>query len=127
MFAHGSRLQEQEELLKAAQEKFKKEQEEMLRKQAELEAKLKKQMEETKALAANKEREMRQRSLLDEKLLKTIPLVNEANAISEELGKGMSFTVKLMANHLASSPPLKRAKGSQDEDDDDYEDDEIVS
>lgn len=37
-------------------------------------------------------------SLLDEKLLKTIPLVNEANAISDELGKMMSFSVKLMAN-----------------------------
>lgn len=37
-------------------------------------------------------------SILDEKLLKTIPLVNEANAMSDELDKKMMFAVKLMAN-----------------------------
>lgn len=42
--------------------------------------------------------ERRERSLLDEKLLKTIPLVNEANAIADELGKSMRFSIKLMAN-----------------------------
>ena len=36
-------------------------------------------------------------SLLDEKLLKTIPLVNEANAYSDELGVGIAFSVKLMS------------------------------
>ncbi len=37
-------------------------------------------------------------SLLDEKLLKTIPLVNEANAYADEMGMAVSFTVKLMSN-----------------------------
>lgn len=36
-------------------------------------------------------------SLLDEKLLKAIPLVNEANAYSEQLGVGLGFSVKLMS------------------------------
>ena len=43
-------------------------------------------------------RESRERSLLDEKLLKTIPLVNEANAVSDELKRGLNFETKLMAN-----------------------------
>ena len=37
-------------------------------------------------------------SLLDEKLLRLIPLVNEGNAIGEELSKGCRFAVKLLAN-----------------------------
>lgn len=68
------------------------------KRQEELEAKLQAQVEETKRLQLQKEKEMRERSLLDEKLLKTIPLVTEANAISDELGKGMVFEPKLMAN-----------------------------
>ena len=76
----------------------------MKRRQDELEARLQTQIRETEALQKSKEREMRQRSLLDEKLLKTIPLVNEANAISDELSKKMLFGVKLMAN------PHKRSK-----------------
>ncbi len=38
------------------------------------------------------------RSLLDEKLLRTIPLVNEANAYADEMTRGVVFTVKLMSN-----------------------------
>ena len=37
-------------------------------------------------------------SVLDEKLLKTIPLVAEANAMSDEMGRGLLFEPKLMAN-----------------------------
>ena len=44
----------------------------------------------------------RERTLLDEKLIKSIPLINEANAISDELQRGVSFGIKLMAG-LASS------------------------
>lgn len=51
--------------------------------------KLKAQIEETERMRRKKEKEARERSLLDEKLLKTIPLVNEANAMADELGKGM--------------------------------------
>ena len=36
--------------------------------------------------------------LADERLLRLIPLVNEGNAISEELTKGCRFSVKLLAD-----------------------------
>jgi Kinesin protein 1B len=53
-------------------------------------------------------------SLLDEKLLKTIPLVNEANAYSEELGVGLAFSVKLMS--LPGRKPAVAASGAGDDD-----------
>lgn len=64
---------------------------------------LENQIQSTKVTAKKHEKEMKQRSLLDEKLLKTIPLVNEANATAEELGKSQTFEVKLMANQNKSS------------------------
>ena len=75
-----------------------KQQEEMLRRQKELEEALRQQIEETERLRLKKERERQERSLLDEQLLRTIPLVNEANAISDEIERGMTFSIKLMAN-----------------------------
>ena len=71
---------------------------ESAKKQAELERKLQEQVEESRRLQRKREKEMRERSLLDEKLLKTIPLVNEANAIADELNKEQMFEVKLMPN-----------------------------
>ena len=53
--------------------------------------------EELAALKRRKMREARQRSLLDERLLRVIPLVSEANAISDEMKRGVSFELKLMA------------------------------
>lgn len=124
----------EEELLKAQQEakaQWEKEQAKMKKQQEELAAKLKAQIKETERVGRRKQREMRERSLLDEKLLKTIPLVNEANAISDELGKGMVFSVKLMANQSAALREVKQidtdseASGGEEEkkgDDDDDED-----
>jgi hypothetical protein len=63
-----------------------------------LEKKLQEQIAEVERLAAKKQKEMRERSLLDEKLLKTIPLVNEANAIADELKKNVLLELRLMAN-----------------------------
>jgi hypothetical protein len=40
---------------------------------------------------------MREKSLLDDKLLKLIPMVNEATAISDELGKHFAFEPKLVS------------------------------
>eukprot|EP00618_Florenciella_parvula_P006442 CAMPEP_0119529088 /NCGR_PEP_ID=MMETSP1344-20130328/43153_1 /TAXON_ID=236787 /ORGANISM="Florenciella parvula, Strain CCMP2471" /LENGTH=111 /DNA_ID=CAMNT_0007568625 /DNA_START=1 /DNA_END=333 /DNA_ORIENTATION=- len=40
---------------------------------------------------------MAERTVLDETLLRMLPLVHEANMISNELGKGMRFAVKLVA------------------------------
>ena len=93
--------EEQLKQLKEAQEKLALE---AKAKQAELEAALRAQVEETQRLQAKKEKAMRERSLLDEKLLKTIPLVNEANAISDELQKHMNFEPKLMSNTHTGRP-----------------------
>ena len=59
-------------------------------------------MEAANRMHARKENATRQRSLLDEQLLRTIPLVNEGNAISEELSKGCRFAVKLQVVPSAS-------------------------
>lgn len=91
------------------------EQEALRKKQEELEAKLQEQIRETERMAAKKEREMRERSLLDEKVLKTIPLVNEANAISDELSKGMNFGVKLLATQTAPRPVFDEAGDGAEE------------
>jgi hypothetical protein len=82
-----AKLREEQEEAKIAAEK----------KTKELEEKLNKQIEETRSFQRKKERDNKVRSLLDEKLLKTLPLINEANALCDEMGKGMMFEPKLMA------------------------------
>lgn len=67
----------------------------MLLKQTELENTLQKQMMETRKLAARKQREREERCILDEQLLNEIPLINEANSISEELKKNVGFVLKM--------------------------------
>lgn len=113
-------LQEQEARLKQQQEeatrKFEAEQDQMKRRAEELEQKLHEQIKETERQARKQQREIRERSLLDEKLLKTIPLVNEANAISDELQRNMNFSVKLMAN-----PNRQRVSHRIDSDDEEEE------
>ena len=64
---------------------------------AELEAALAAQVAAAESQRRRKERELRERSVLDEQLLRTIPLVNEANAMSEEMGRGLVFEPKLLA------------------------------
>lgn len=41
-------------------------------------------------------------SVLDEKVMRLIPRVQEANSISKALGKGLTFKAKLVANHKRS-------------------------
>eukprot|EP00753_Platysulcus_tardus_P020392 PLAT8018.2.p1 GENE.PLAT8018.2~~PLAT8018.2.p1 ORF type:complete len:1234 (-),score=747.63 PLAT8018.2:64-3765(-) len=88
-----SKLEEERAKQKAA---FDAAQAEMVRKQKELEEQLAEQIRETAKLARRKEKERLERTLLDEQLLKTIPMVNEVNAIAGELGKPMTFGVKLI-------------------------------
>ncbi len=64
--------------------------------QKELEAALQAQVEATRELQRKKAKDNQLRSLLDDKLLKTLPLVAEANAISDEMGKHVNFEPKLM-------------------------------
>ena len=88
-------VQMAEELAKAEIE-YEERQKSMMLKQQELEENLKKQVKETKILVARKQREREERSRLDLQLLEHIPMVNEANSISEELQKGTGFVLKLV-------------------------------
>ena len=60
---------------------------EMRRRQDELERKLQSQIEETRRLEEARDRRRLERSILDDKLLKLLPLVQEANTMAEELGQ----------------------------------------
>eukprot|EP00762_Andalucia_godoyi_P008077 ANDGO_02152.mRNA.3 Kinesin-related protein 1 len=73
------------------------ESEELLRKNRELEEALRKQEALGAELSSRKAREKRDRSLLEETMLKAIPMVNEANQIAEEVGKDTRFEIKLLA------------------------------
>ena len=67
---------------------------------------------ETEAAHRKKAKDARERTVLDEKLLKTIPLVAEANAMAEELDRGLAFEPKLMANqHKVPLADLKARYG----------------
>jgi len=84
-----------EELVKA-EILFEKKQHELVERQKELETSLQKQMREAKVLGSQKERERIERAKFDDLLLQSIPLVNEANSIADELQKQTLFTLKLI-------------------------------
>ena len=96
-----------EDLLKQLRAEQEKQAAAALAKQRELEEQLSQQVRETQTLQRRRQKENLMRSLLDEKLLKTLPLVNEANAMSDELGRRMSFEPKIMA--VAGSTAKKGA------------------
>ena len=122
-------MKEQIEKLKEQMEQEKKKQAEMEKKfegksedekkvllqaQKDLEAKLAQQIAETERLQSAKQREIKQRSLLDQKLQRIIPLVKEANAMSEELDKSAKFRIKLRAvrkQSVANDAPASPAAG----------------
>ncbi|KAL4152553.1 hypothetical protein PRNP1_009481 [Phytophthora ramorum] len=84
-----------EELVKA-EILFEKKQQELVDRQKELEVSLQKQMREAKVLGSQKERERVERAKFDDQLLQSIPLVNEANSIADELQKETLFTLRLI-------------------------------
>ncbi|KAG1707326.1 hypothetical protein DVH05_026518 [Phytophthora capsici] len=84
-----------EELVKA-EILFEKKQQELVERQKELEVSLQKQMREAKVLGSQKERERVERAKFDDLLLQSIPLVNEANSIADELQKQTLFTLRLI-------------------------------
>ncbi|KAG7401813.1 hypothetical protein PHYBOEH_010276 [Phytophthora boehmeriae] len=84
-----------EELAKA-EISFEKKQQELVERQKELETSLQQQMREAKVLGSQKERERVERAKFDNLLLQSIPLVNEANSIADELQKQALFTLKLI-------------------------------
>ncbi|KAG6976095.1 hypothetical protein JG688_00001731 [Phytophthora aleatoria] len=95
-----------EELVKA-EILFEKKQQELVERQKELEVSLQKQMREAKMLGSQKERERVERMKFDDLLLQSIPLVNEANSIADELQKQTLFTLRL----ITSGPTLVALTG----------------
>ncbi|KAF1795756.1 Kinesin-like protein [Phytophthora cactorum] len=95
-----------EELVKA-EILFEKKQQELVERQKELEVSLQKQMREAKVLGSQKERERVERMKFDDLLLQSIPLVNEANSIADELQKQTLFTLRL----ITSGPTLVALTG----------------
>lgn len=91
-----------EELAKA-EILFEKKQLDLIQKQQELEVSLQKQMREAALLSQQKERERIERTTFDDELLHTIPLINEANSIAEELQKQTVFALRLIPNYPVSS------------------------
>jgi hypothetical protein len=100
-------LEEREKQLEAerikAQELHNKDLQQQLKKQQELEAQLNKQREETVKLQKKHTVEKRDQQLLEENLMHTIPLVNEANAICTELQQSLRFNIKLQAKRSLDS------------------------
>ena len=95
------RLEEQQQQMelekKQAEELFTSHQEEMKAKQEELEKELRNQQELTNQLQRKREIENRDKVLLEESLMHTIPMVNEANAMCDELKQTLRFSIKLLA------------------------------
>ena len=65
-------------------------------------AELQTQIERAQKQQREKEDERRRRRELDRKLIETIPLINEGNAIADELNKPTVFAIKLVANNSYS-------------------------
>ncbi|KAE8976324.1 Kinesin-like protein [Phytophthora rubi] len=96
-----------EELVKA-EIMFEKKQQELVERQKELEVSLQKQMREAKVLGSQKERERVERAQFEDQLLQSIPLVNEANSIADELQKETLFTLRL----ITCGPALSDLSGT---------------
>ncbi|KDO30097.1 hypothetical protein SPRG_05288 [Saprolegnia parasitica CBS 223.65] len=115
----ATQLAEQEtklaEEMAKAEVAYEKKQLELVEKQRALEKSLQLQMLETKLLAEKKEREQAERALLSQELLHTIPLVKEANMISDELQKHVGFAVKLLPTkpNLHSAAALADSIGTE--------------
>lgn len=84
-----------EELVKA-EILFERKQHELMEKQRELESSLQKQMREAMQLSQQKDRERLERIRFDDQLLHSIPLINEANSIGEELQRQAIFALQLI-------------------------------
>jgi hypothetical protein len=95
------KIREREETLEReraeAARQWEEKQREMKQQQDELEERLRKQQEMTSKLQRQREIENRDKVLLEQTLAQTIPLVNEANAMSDELKQHARFSIKLQA------------------------------
>lgn len=121
------RMKEQEEELKKrdeqvqqlvgkereeAQKEFERQQEEMRRIQAELEEKLKAQEDEAGRMRSEQGIKRRENQIMNDRIVSMLPLVTEANMISEELDRGYRFELKIVPKHMLSgdtvNPMVKR-------------------
>eukprot|EP00937_MAST-01D_sp_MAST-1D-sp2_P003885 g3885.t1 len=88
---------------KGADDAARRAQEEALRaRQDELERKLQAQIDESRRLEERRDRRRLEQQILEEKMLKLLPLVAEANAMAEELQRVIYFAVKLVSRPTAS-------------------------
>ena len=98
----------EEELLKLRQEQSKRrkdfeiKRDQLIAQQKKSEMELQIQIEKALQQQREKEDERRRRRELDRKLVETIPLINEGNAIADELNKPTIFAIKLVANNSYS-------------------------
>lgn len=106
-----------EELVKA-EILFERKQHELMEKQRELESSLQKQMREAMQLSQQKDRERLERIRFDDQLLHSIPLINEANSIGEELQRQAIFALQLIT---CWPPPAALSKQDLN-----FEDDEAL-
>jgi len=90
------RQQELDKEKAQAQNIFDKQSDEMKKRQDELEKRLVEQQRMTEKLQRKKEIENRDKVLLEETLMRTIPMINEANAMSDELKQNLRFQIKRM-------------------------------
>eukprot|EP00946_MAST-07B_sp_MAST-7B-sp1_P001189 g1189.t1 len=81
---------------------FERKRDQLMARQKEAEAELQSQIERAQQLQREKEAERRKRRELDRRLIETIPLINEANAIADELRKPTVFSIKLVASNSYS-------------------------
>jgi hypothetical protein len=97
----ASKVQEMKEQLEKKQreqeEQIKKQAKEIEEKKAALEEEVRKQRELAVKFEAKQYRDKHNRSELEEKLVKLIPMVTEANAIATEMGRSVTMAVKLIA------------------------------
>eukprot|EP00761_Pharyngomonas_kirbyi_P009838 gb/GECH01009856.1/.p1 GENE.gb/GECH01009856.1/~~gb/GECH01009856.1/.p1 ORF type:complete len:1270 (+),score=336.42 gb/GECH01009856.1/:1-3810(+) len=95
----SSKVKELEDQLQSERDRLENEKEEARQKQQELEERLRQQEEEAQQMAKKKRKEEREMKLLEDRLLSTIPLVNDANSMAAELGRdSIHFEIKLMAD-----------------------------
>lgn len=98
--------QEMEKRRKEMEEKQEIAKREFEEKQAEMEAELQRQMERNARLVKHKEIENRDRVLLEETLMKAIPLVGDCTAMCEELEFPLKFTCKLRTKKSADADAM---------------------
>ncbi|EKX44741.1 hypothetical protein GUITHDRAFT_109518 [Guillardia theta CCMP2712] len=83
-----------------AQKKFEAEERALLERQKQLEEQLRHREEEAEQLRAQQSKKRRENELLHDRIVSMLPLIHEANMISEELDKGCKFELKIVQRNV---------------------------